>query len=115
MPNQEQEKQNNGTLSGALNKLELSGAFGPIENKDEYQERLRKLPPDEKQLAEESSRLADLCQYFSERQMDIPPRLLEQMQGLSKLSIPERVRILMQLNRSLTEYLHTVGEDTGIH
>jgi hypothetical protein len=99
---------------GALDAFEPGGASGPIENRNEYEERLRELPPDQKQLAEESTRLADLCQYFSQRQIDIPPELVGQVGGLSKLTTSERIGALVDLNRALMEYLNGIGQDPAI-
>lgn len=40
---------------GALNKFEPGGALGPIEDRNEYEQRLNALPPDQNQLAQEST------------------------------------------------------------
>jgi hypothetical protein len=101
-------------LPGALNKFEPGGALGPIENRNEYEQRLAGLPPDQKQLAQESTRLADLCQYFSRQQIDIPSEIVEQVAGLSRLTTSEGIRALVDVNRALMEYLNDVGQDPGI-
>jgi hypothetical protein len=98
----------------ALDKFEPGGALGPIEDRSEYENRLTALPSDQNQLAQESTRLADLCQYFSQQQMDIPPEIVEQIAGLAKLATAERIRALTDINRALMEYLNDVGEDHGI-
>jgi hypothetical protein len=79
-----------------------------------YDQRLNALPPDQNRLAQESTRLADLCQYFSQQQNDIPAEIVEQVAGLSRLTISERIRALIDVNRSLMEYLNDVGEDPRI-
>ena len=99
---------------GALNKFEPGGALGPIEDRNEYEQRLNALPPDQNQLAQESTRLADLCQYFSQQQIDIPPEIVEQVAGLSRLATAERIRVLIDVNRALMEYLNDVGQNPGI-
>ena len=99
---------------GALNKFEPGGALGPIEDRNEYEQRLNALPPDQNRLARESTRLADLCQYFSLQKIDIPPEIVEQVAGLSRLTTAERIRALIDVNRALMEYLNDVGEDPGI-
>lgn len=101
-------------VPGALSKFEPGGALGPIEDRNEYELRLNALPPDQKDLAQESTRLADLCQYFSEQKMDVPPQILEQLGGLSRLAIGERIQALKEANRALMEYLNDVGQDPGI-
>ncbi len=56
--------------SGALDKFEPDGESGPLDDRNEYEQRLNSLPADHKELAEESTRFADLCQYLSQRRMD---------------------------------------------
>jgi hypothetical protein len=98
----------------ALDKFEPGGALGPIEDRNEYEQRLNALPPDQNHLAQESTRLADLCQYFSLQKIDIPPEIVEQVAGLSRLATAERIRALIEVNRALMEYLNDVGQDPGI-
>ena len=101
-------------LPGALNTFEPNGALGPIEHRTEYEQRLDALPPDQNRLAQESTRLADLCQYFSLQKIDIPPEIVEQVAGLSRLTTAECIGALIDVNRALMEYLNDVGEDPGI-
>jgi hypothetical protein len=99
---------------GALDRFEPGGALGPIEDRNEYEQRLNALPPGQNQLAQESTRLADLCQYFSQQQIDIPPEIVQQVAGLSRLTTAERIRVLIDVNRALMEYLNDVGQYPGI-
>ncbi len=101
-------------IGGAKSKFEAGGELGPIEDRDAYERRLNRLPPDQRELALESARLADLCQYFSQQKMDIPPHLLEQVGGLSRLSLADRIRALEYINRALMEHLNDVGQDPRI-
>jgi len=75
---------------------------------------MNSLPAEQKELAEESTRFADLCQYFSQQKMDIPPSVVERVGGISKLLPPERIRAMKDINRELMEYLNDVGQDPGI-
>ncbi len=102
------------TTRGPLDKFEPGGELGPIEDRNEYEQRLNSLPPDERELAQENTRFAGLCQYFSQQKMDVPPEVLEQVGRLSKRPISERVRSLKNINRELMEYLNDVGQDPGI-
>jgi len=113
MAKDEKEKRPNEVL-GALDNFEPGGASGPIEDRNEYEQRLRELPLDQKQLAEESTRLTDLCQYFSQHKMDIPPELVERVTQLSKLTTSKRIQALVDLNRALMEYLDAIGRDPAI-
>jgi hypothetical protein len=100
--------------SGALDKFGPCGEFGPIDDRNEYEQRLNSLPAEQKELAEESTRFADLCQYFSQQKMDIPPSVVERVGGVSKLPAPDRLRAMKDINRELMEYLNDVSQDPGI-
>jgi hypothetical protein len=52
--------------SGALGKFGPGGELGSLDDRKEYEQRLNSLPAEQKDLAEESTRFADLCQYFSQ-------------------------------------------------
>ena len=95
---------------GALGKFDAGGEFGPIEDRNEFDRRLDALPPDQKELAQENARCADLCRYFSDKRMDIPPQVLDQVGRLAELPIVDRIRVLKDANRTLMEYLSDVGE-----
>jgi hypothetical protein len=97
-----------------VSKFETGGESGPIENRNEYEQRLEALPPEEKDLAQQSTRFADICRYFSDKKMDIPPQVLDVVEGLSRSPIADRIRILKDANQRLMEYLNDVGEDPQI-
>lgn len=99
---------------GVLHKFEVGGQFGPIDDRSEYERRLDSLPPDEKELAHESARFADLCRYFSDRKIGIPPQVLDQVGTLSKCPIAARIRVFKAVNQSLMKYLDDAGEDPQI-
>ena len=101
-------------LSGTLDQFEPGGALGPIEDHNEREQRRNSLPPEQRELAVETSRFADLCQYLSQQHMDVPPQILEQAGRLSKLTIADRIRVLKDINRELMEYLNDVGQDPGV-
>jgi hypothetical protein len=100
--------------SGALDKFEPGGEAGALDDRNQYQQRLNSLPAEQKDLAEESTRFADLCQYFSQRRMDIPASIVERVGNVSKLAVPDRIRAMKDINRELMEYLNDVGQDPGI-
>ena len=97
-----------------LDRFEPGGTLGPIEDRNEYEQRLNALPPDQNQLAQENTRLADLCQYLSQQQIDVPPEIVERVAGVSRLSTAESIRALIEVNRALMGYLNDVGQDPGI-
>ena len=100
--------------SGALDKFEPGGESGPLDDRNEYEQRLHSLPLGQKELAHESTRFADLCQYLSQQKMDIPPSIVERLGNVSKLPVKDRIRAMKDINRELMEYLNDVGQDPGI-
>jgi hypothetical protein len=100
--------------SGALDKFEVGGELGAIEDRNEREQRLDSLPTGQKELADESARFADFCQYFSQQKMDIPPSIVERLRSVSKIPAPDRIRAMTDINRELMEYLNGVGQDPGI-
>lgn len=101
-------------MIGRLDTFEPGGPSGSVEDRNEYENRINSLPPEEKELAQESTRLADLCQYFSQQKMDIPTQILERVGRLSALGIAERIHALKDINHALMEYLNDVGQRPGI-
>lgn len=97
-----------------LDKFEPGGDLGPIEDRSQYEQRINSLAPEQKELAQESTRLADFCQYFAQQRMDVPPGILESVGRLSTLAIAERIRATRDINQTLMEYLNDVGQDHGI-
>jgi hypothetical protein len=109
------EKQNRSQpRSGALDKFEPGGELGPLDDRNEYEQRLHSLPAEQKELAEETTRFADLCQYFSQQRVDIPASIVERVRNVSKLPVKDRTRAMKDINRELMEYLNDVGQDPGI-
>jgi hypothetical protein len=101
-------------VKGVLDRFESGADLGPIEDRNEYDKRLNSLPPGEKELAQESARFADLCQYFERQRMDVPVEIIDQLGRASTLAIPGRVEAMKKLNQKLMEYLDNVGQDPGI-
>src|SRR5579864_1243884 len=99
---------------GALDRFEPSAELGPVENRKEYELQVNALPPEQQQLAEESTRFADLCQYFSQQRVGLPEEIVEQVGRLAKLAVPQRIRAMKNINQALMEHLHDIGQDSGI-
>jgi hypothetical protein len=68
----------------------------------------------QEKLADVCARFADICDYFSRQNLDMPPDVLEEIGRVSKLSISDRIAAMDQLNHDLVEYLHTVSQDSGM-
>jgi hypothetical protein len=99
---------------GGLDRFEPGAELGPVEDRKEYELQMNALPPEQQQLAEESTRFADLCQYFSQQRVDLPSEIVEQVGRLATLALPERIRAMKNINQALMEHLHDIGQDSGI-
>jgi len=106
MPKDEKSK----NTTGALARVEPRGDLGPVEDRNEYDQRLKSLPAGKKELAKESARFADLCQYFERQRMDVPVEILDQLGRASTLAIPERTEAMKKINQRLMEYLNDAGD-----
>jgi hypothetical protein len=95
-------------------RFEAGGELGAVEDLSEREQRLNSLSGEERQLAEESARCADLCHYFSRKNMDVPGHVADELGRISRLSIAERITRMKALNQALMEYLNDAGHDTGI-
>jgi hypothetical protein len=95
---------------GAFARAGCGGDLGPVEYRNEYDQRLKSLPAGKKELAEESARFADLCQYFERQRINVPVEILDQLGRASRLAIPERIEAMKKLNQRLMEYLNDAGE-----
>ena len=84
----------------------------PVGDRFEYEEQMNELPDDERDLAIEVTRLADTSRYFAENDMQIPPHISRDIAGSRKLSVPERVKRVREINDELMEYLHSVSENS---
>jgi len=71
-------------------------------------------PNEEKELAEACARFADLCQYFSQQSMDLPPQIVDEVRVVSKLEVKERIAKMKRLSQDLMEYLNDAGPDSQL-
>ena len=71
-------------------------------------------PNEEKELAEVCARFADLCQYFSQQNMDLPPQIVDEVRLVSKLAVKERIAKMKRLSQDLMEYLNDAGSDSQL-
>jgi len=99
---------------GALDSFEPGGVSGPVEDRSVRESRLNSLPTQQDAVARESARFADLCQYFEQEKIDVPPDILDELSRASALPLAERAEAMKKLNRRVMEYLDDVGQDSGI-
>lgn len=97
-----------------VGRFEPGADLGPIEDRHEYENRLSALPDEERQLAQELSRFADLCQYFEREKVDVPAEIIEELGRASQLPMPRRLEAIKKLNRRLLECLPDVGDASQI-
>jgi hypothetical protein len=71
-------------------------------------------PNEEKELAEVCARFADLCQYFSQQSMDLPPQIVDEVRLVSKLEVKERIAKMKRLSQDLMEYFNDAGPDSQL-
>jgi len=101
-------------LNQARNEFLPGGAWAPIEDREEYDRKLNSLPPEQKELSQEVTRHADLCRYFSEHDMQVPPHLVRAIREVSSLAVQERAARMRDINQELMEYLQSVSEDSEL-
>lgn len=68
----------------------------------------------EQELADVCAGFADLCQYFSQENMDLPSRIVEEVRVVSKLAVDERISRMKRLNQELMEYLNDAEPDAQV-
>lgn len=67
-----------------------------------------------KDLAEVCAHFADICQYFSQQNMDLPPQIVDEARMISRLGVTDRIARIKRLNQELMEYLNDAGPATQI-
>ncbi len=85
--------------------------LAPINDRFDYERQMNGLPSDSRDVCIEATRLADLCRYFSERDMQVPPHICREIVKLRELAVPERADRMVEISEELMEYLHNVSED----
>ena len=102
------------SATGSLAKFLPGGEFGPMTNRLDYEQRVSALPLEQREFAEESTRFADILQYFSAHRMQLPKDIVNQIGGLAQLTTSEQTSVLRRVNQELMDYLNDVGEDSGV-
>lgn len=102
-------------LSAAIKKaFAPGGPLAAIHDDMERESLIEELPQDERTLANGIVRYANLCRFFAEHRMEVPPHIIRAVARLQKLPIEERITQIDEINQELMEYLHNVSEDTGL-
>jgi hypothetical protein len=87
------------------------GKLAPVGDRTEYERQMNALPAEERALAEELTRYADLCRYFAEHDMQMPPHIVRAVAQLASRPTVERTTEMQQINQEVMEYLESVSED----
>ena len=103
-----------GSNKRGLDRFELGGDLGPVQDRNDLGERLQSLPAGEKGLGEESARFADLCQFFEQQGMDVPAEIVDQLGRTAQLPLPERIQGMKELNARLMDYLSRATENGAV-
>lgn len=102
------------TLADELAKLfqhfQPGGRFGPIEDRDEYEEGIKSLPPAEQELVRELTNYANLVKYFAEQKLKTGSDIADAMFAAAKLPVEERIARVREINQVLMERLKDAGQ-----
>jgi hypothetical protein len=93
-----------------LQKLQPGCDLGPIEDRDEWEERVRSHGPQGRELLQELTRFADLWRYFQENKDKLGPEVLAALKEVPQLSVPERIERMREINQRLMERIPDAGE-----
>lgn len=69
------------------------------------------LQTEEKDLAEECVRFADIRHYFSQKNMDLPSQIVAEVRLVSKLPVADRIVRVRRLNQDLMGGLNEAHPD----
>jgi hypothetical protein len=99
-----------GEVMKLLQKFQPSGDLDPIEDRDEWEERVRSHAPHDRELLQELTRFADLWRYFQENKDKLGPEVLAALKEVPQLSVPERIEHMREINQKLMERIPDAGE-----
>jgi hypothetical protein len=86
---------------------------GSIGNTEQRQTRIESLPEEERELARECGRFADLCSYLSQRNVTVPPHLSDELHQVAQLEVQARAIRMKALNEELMNFLNETGLGDG--
>lgn len=93
-----------------LQKFQLGGELGPIENRDEWEKRVQSHAPHDRELLQELTRFADLWRYFQNNKEKLAPEVLATLKEVPGLAVPERIDRMRKINQKLMERIPDAGE-----
>lgn len=112
---EKQQVQNISTLiEGIRKQFQPGGKLAPISDLAEYERRMNALPPGERELAQEVTIYANMCQFFSERKWTVPYDIRQAVRELQTMEIPDRIVRMREVNEALMERIHSVCDDSEL-
>ena len=93
-----------------LQKFQPGGESGPIEDRDEWEQRVQSHAPQERELLHELTRFADLWRYIQENKEKLGPEILAALKEVPQLAVPERIERMREINQKLMERIPDAGE-----
>ena len=93
-----------------LQKFQLGGELGPIEDRDEWEKRVQLHAPQDRELLQELTRFADLWRYFQDNKEKLGPEVLAALKDVPMLAVPKRIERMREINQKLMEHIPDAGE-----
>jgi hypothetical protein len=108
---QDRKKDNTNTRlsENPLGQFEPGGSQGPIEDRTEYERRVREVAdPEQREFLDEAGRFATTWEYMSSLQMELPPEVVALVINLKDqgLSVRERITRMRSINQRLMEFIN---------
>ena len=111
MPEDDVQSQMAEEIKKLFKKFDIGGEYGPIHDRQEWDQRVAVLPAQDAELVQELARLADLWKFFHERKQKLGGDVVSQIAHLHELPVPERIERLRKINLTLMERITDAGED----
>lgn len=97
-------------LISLLKRLGPEGEIPPVKDLEEWEEKLKFLPPEERDLTRELARFVDLWRYLKERGTALGKEITQSVAQLRDCSPEARIIRLREINNEL---LRRIGNDAG--
>jgi hypothetical protein len=97
-------------LISLLKRLGPTGEIPPVKDLEEWEEKLKSLPPDERDLTRELARFVDLWRYLQERGTTLGKEITHSVAQLRDCPPEARISRLREIN---TDLMRRIGNDAG--
>ena len=93
-----------------LKRVGPQGEIPPINDLEEWEEKLKSLPPDQRDLTRELARFVDLWRYLREQEIALGKEITQSVAQLRDLPPGARIIKLREINKDL---MRRIGNDAG--